>query len=159
MTIKVGDTIPAIKTFIMGEKGPQGVTTEALFANKKVVVFAVPGAYTPTCSVAHLPGYVVNADAIKAKGVDSIICLSVNDPFVMDSWGKELNAEELVMLSDGNAELSIAMGLDFDGSGVGLGQRSQRYSMVVDNMVVTHLALEEAGKFEVSGAEDILKAL
>ncbi|MEE9254247.1 MAG: peroxiredoxin, partial [Pseudomonadales bacterium] len=124
-----------------------------------VVLFAVPGAFTPTCSNAHLPGYVVNADKIKAKGVDSIICLSVNDAFVMDSWGKDKNADELIMVGDGNAEFTKAMGLEMDGSGFGLGTRSQRYALVAEDGVITKLSVEAPGKFEVSSAEAILEAL
>ncbi|NJN51106.1 MAG: peroxiredoxin [Gammaproteobacteria bacterium] len=159
MTIKVGDKLPAAKLFTMKEGRPAPVTTDDLFKGKKVVVFAVPGAFTPTCSQAHLPGFVVNADAIKSKGVDSIVCLSVNDAFVMGAWGKGANAEELVMVGDGNGEFTKAVGLEMDGSGFGLGARSQRYAMVVDNGVVKVLNVEAPGKFEVSSAEAILKAL
>jgi peroxiredoxin len=143
----------------MRDGKPTAVTTDDLFKGKKVVVFAVPGAYTPTCSQAHLPGFVVNSDAIKAKGVDSIVCISVNDAFVMDSWGKDKNAEELVMVGDGNGAFTKALGLEMDGSGFGLGTRSQRYAMIVDDGTVTKLAVEAPGKFEVSKAEAILEAL
>ncbi len=159
MTIKVGDKLPSAKLFTMKEGKPTPVTTDDLFKGKKVVVFAVPGAFTPTCSQAHLPGFVVNADAIKKKGVDSIVCLSVNDAFVMGAWGKSANAEHLVMVADGNGEFTKAVGLEMDGSGFGLGARSQRYAMVVDNGVVKTLNVEAPGKFEVSSAEAILKAL
>ena len=135
------------------------MTTDELFAGKKVVVFAVPGAFTPTCSMAHLPGFVVNADKIKAKGVDSIICLSVNDAFVMDAWGKDKNAENLLMVGDGNCDFTKAVGLEMDGSGFGLGKRSQRYAMIVENGVVKKLNVEAGGKLDVSSAEAILKAL
>ena len=124
MTVKVGDKVPAATMKVMGAQGPADLTTAELFAGKKVVLFAVPGAFTPTCSAAHLPGFVVNADKIKAKGVDTIVCLSVNDAFVMDAWGKDKNAEELVMAAVGNGDLTKAMGLVLDGSGFGLGQRS-----------------------------------
>ena len=124
-----------------------------------MVLFAVPGAFTPTCSQAHLPGYVAKADEIKAKGVDAIVCLAVNDAFVMDAWGKDKNAEALVMAGDGNGDFTKALGLEMDGSGFGLGTRSQRYAMVVDDGVVTKLAVEAAGAFEVSKAEAILEAL
>ncbi len=124
MTVKVGDKVPAATMKVMGAQGPADLTTAELFAGKKVVLFAVPGAFTPTCSAAHLPGFVVNADKIKAKGVDTIVCLSVNDAFVMDAWGKDKNAEELVMAADGNGDFTKAMGLELDGSGFGLGQRS-----------------------------------
>ncbi len=159
MSIKVGDKVPAATLKVMGEKGPQDLTTDALFSGKKVVLFAVPGAFTPTCSAAHLPSFVVNADKIKAKGVDTIVCLAVNDAFVMDAWGKAQNAEELVMAADGNGEFTKAVGLELDGSGFGLGHRSQRYAMIVDNGKVTALNVEKGGAYEVSSAEAILKAL
>jgi peroxiredoxin len=159
MSIKVGDKIPAATLKVMGEKGPQDLTTDALFSGKKVVLFAVPGAFTPTCSAAHLPSFVVNADKIKAKGVDTIVCLSVNDAFVMDAWGKAQNAEELVMAADGNGEFTKAVGLELDGSGFGLGHRSQRYAMIVEDGKVTALNVEKGGAYEVSSAESIMKAL
>ena len=143
----------------MADGRPTAVSTSELFGGKKVVLFAVPGAYTPTCSEAHLPGYAVNADEIKAKGVDSIVCVAVNDAFVMDAWGKDRNAGELVMAGDGNSEFTKAVGLETDGTGFGLGTRSQRYAMVVDDGVVTKLAVEAPGAFEVSKAEAILEAL
>ena len=143
----------------MQDGKPAAVSTSDLFAGKKVVLFAVPGAFTPTCSMAHLPGYVVQADAIKAKGVDSIICLSVNDPFVMDAWGKSANAEALLMVADGNGDFTSAIGLSMDGSGFGLGSRSQRYAMIVEDGAVTTLAIEAPGKLEVSAADAILAAL
>ena len=159
MAIQEGDKLPAATFHIMEDGKPTPKTTDDLFAGKKVVVFAVPGAYTPTCSQAHLPGFVVNADAIKGKGVDSIVCLSVNDAFVMDSWGKDKNAEELLMVGDGNGEFTAAIGLEMDGSGFGLGTRSQRYAMIVDDGTVTKLAVEAPGAFEVSSAEAVLGAL
>jgi len=159
MAIKEGDKIPAATLHMMKDGKPTPVTTDELFKGKKVVVFAVPGAYTPTCSQAHLPGFVVNADAIKGKGVDSIVCLSVNDAFVMDSWGKEKNADELLMVGDGNGTFTAALGLEMDGSGFGLGTRSQRYAMIVDDGTVSKLAVEAPGKFEVSSAEAVLAAL
>jgi peroxiredoxin len=132
-------------------------TTE-LFANKKIVLFAVPGAFTPTCSVSHLPGYVVAADEFKAKGVDEIICLSVNDAFVMNAWGESQNAEHIMMLADGDGSYTKALGLSMDTAGFG-GVRSQRYAMIVDNGVVTSLHIEQAKEFEVSKAEFILQQL
>jgi len=159
MAIQEGDKLPSATFHIMQDGKPTPVTTDELFGGKKVVVFAVPGAYTPTCSQAHLPGFVVNADAIKAKGVDSIVCLSVNDAFVMDSWGKDKNAEELLMVGDGNGEFTAAIGLEMDGSGFGLGTRSQRYAMIVDDGTVTTLSVEAPGQFEVSSAEAVLEAL
>lgn len=159
MAIKQGDKLPEATMHIIKEGRPTPVTTSDLFSGKKVVVFAVPGAFTPTCSQAHLPGYVVNADAIKGKGVDSIVCISVNDAFVMDSWGQDRNAEELLMVGDGNGEFTRALGLEMDGSGFGLGTRSQRYAMIVEDGTVANLAVEDAGQFEVSKAEAILEAL
>ena len=157
MAIQEGDKLPAATMFMMQDGKPGPVTTSDLFDGKKTVVFALPGAYTPTCSQAHLPGYVVNADAIKAKGVDSIVCISVNDAFVMDSWGADKNAEEILMVGDGNGEFTAALGLEMDGSG--FGTRSQRYAMIVDDGTVTKLAVEDPGQFEVSKAESILEAL
>ena len=159
MAIAEGQKIPAAQLMKMGEKGPEPVQTEAFFAGKKVVLFAVPGAFTPTCSQAHLPGYVVHGDEIRSKGVDTIACLSVNDAFVMDAWGRSSNAEEIVMLADGNAEFTEAMGLQLDASGFGMGARSQRYAMIVDDGVITKLAIEAPMKLEVSAAEAILAAL
>ena len=159
MAVQVGDKVPAATMKVMGEKGPQDLTTEAVFSGKKVVLFALPGAFTPTCSAAHLPGFVVNADVIKAKGVDSIVCLSVNDAFVMHAWGQDKNAEELVMAADGNGDFTKAMGLEMDGSAFGLGTRSQRYSMIAEDGVITALNVESGPTFEVSSAEKILEAL
>jgi peroxiredoxin len=159
MAISEGDKLPEATMHMMKEGRPTAVTTADLFAGKKVVLFAVPGAYTPTCSQAHLPGYVVNAEAIKAKGVDEIVCVSVNDAFVMDSWGQDKNADELVMVGDGNGDFTKALGLEMDGSGFGLGTRSQRYAMIVEDGVVTKLNVEAPGQFEVSSAEAILEAL
>ena len=155
----VGDKIPSATLKIMGEKGPQDLSTEELFAGKKVVLFAVPGAFTPTCSMAHLPGFVALADKIKDKGVDAIACLSVNDAFVMDAWGKGANAEELLMVSDWDAGFSKALDLTMDASGFGLGVRSQRFALIAEDGVITHLAVEAPGQFEVSKAEAVLEAL
>ncbi|MGI9322951.1 MAG: peroxiredoxin [Pseudomonadales bacterium] len=159
MTIKVGDAIPQASMKIMGDKGPQDISTGDIFAGKKVVLFAVPGAYTPTCSASHLPGFVASADKIKAKGVDAIVCLSVNDAFVMDAWGKGQNAEELLMVADGNGDFTKALGLEMDASSFGLGTRSSRYSLIAEDGKVTALNLEKGGAFEVSSAEVILEAL
>ena len=159
MAISEGEKLPKATLHMIKEGRPTPVTTDELFSDKKVVLFAVPGAYTPTCSQAHLPGYVVQADAIKEKGVDSIVCLSVNDAFVMDSWGKDKNADALLMVGDGNGEFTKAVGLEMDGSGFGLGTRSQRYAMIVEDGTVTKLSVEEPGQFEVSKAEAILEAL
>ena len=159
MAIQAGEKIPSCTLNVMGESGPEEITTDAIFAGKKVVMFAVPGAFTPGCSLTHLPGFVVNADKIKAKGVDSIVCLSVNDAFVMGAWGENQNADELLMLAEGNAELTAALGLELDGSGFGMGTRSQRYSMIVDDGTVTAFNLETGPGIVSSSAEAILEAL
>ncbi len=159
MAIQAGDKIPRCTLKIMGEKGPTDITTDEIFAGKKVVLFAVPGAFTPGCSLTHLPGYVVNADKIKAKGVDTIACMAVNDAFVMDAWGKAQNAEELLMLADGNGDFTAALGLELDGRGFGLGQRSQRFAMIVEDGKVTHLNVEPGPGVDVSSAETILALL
>lgn len=159
MTIQVGEKIPACSLKVMGEKGPQSVTTAELFDNRKVVLFAVPGAFTPGCSMTHLPGFVVKADEIRAKGVDAIICMSVNDAFVMDAWGKAQNAEQLIMLADGNADLTRAMGLELDGTGFGMGIRCKRMALIAENGTVTHMAIEPPGGIVVSSAEAILEVL
>lgn len=143
---------------IMGAEGPTGVSTADIFDGKKVVLFAVPGAFTPTCSAAHLPGFVVHVDQIKAKGVDTVACMSVNDVFVMNAWGQSANAEHLMMLADGNADFTKALGLELDGSGFGMGTRSQRFAMIVDDGVVSLLNVD-AGALEGSSAEAILAAL
>jgi peroxiredoxin len=160
MAIQVGDSIPSVKLKHKTESGIDEISTEELFGGKKVVLFALPGAYTPTCSASHLPGFVASAAAIKAKGVDTIACLSVNDAFVMGSWGKEHGAgDSVLMLADGNADFSKAIGLDFDASGFGMGTRSQRYAMIVEDGKVTTLNVEKPGAFEVSTAEAVLAAL
>jgi peroxiredoxin len=159
MAIQVGQSIPECTLKTMGEQGPTDITTDEIFSGKKVVFFAVPGAFTPGCSVTHLPGFVVNADKIKAMGVDTIVCMSVNDAFVMGAWGQAQNAEELLMLADGNGEFTQSLGLDFDGSGFGLGTRSQRFAMIVDNGVVSHLNIETGPGVDVSSAESIMALL
>jgi len=160
MTIKVGDKVPSVTLMEKQEGGPAPVTTDELFTGKTVALFALPGAYTPTCSAKHVPGFVQNYDALRAKGVDSILCLSVNDAFVMGAWGKEQGAGDKVrMIADGNGEFTNAVGLEFDASKFGMGKRSQRYAMVVDNGVVRSLYVEEPGAFEVSSAEHVLKNL
>ena len=160
MTIAVGDRIPSVTVNYKDEDGVKTISSDELFAGKKVVLFALPGAFTPTCSAAHLPGYVVKSDELFAKGVDRIVCLSVNDAHVMKAWGDDQNVEDRVMMiADGNAEFTKAVGLEVDLSAGGLGLRSQRYAMVVDDGVVTLLNVEAPRKFEVSDAETILKAL
>jgi glutaredoxin/glutathione-dependent peroxiredoxin len=158
--IKVGDRIPSVKLKHMTAEGIKDITTDELFKGKKVVLFALPGAFTPTCSAKHLPGFVQRAAEIKAKGVDTVACLSVNDAFVMNAWGKEQRVEDKVlMLADGNGDFTRAVGLEMDGTGYGLGQRSRRYAMVVQDSVVKALNIENPGAFEVSSAEAVLKAL
>ena len=158
MTIKTGDKIPMAALSVMGADGPLPIDTETLFNGKKVVLFAVPGAFTPTCSMAHLPGFVVKADEIKAKGVDTIACMAVNDVFVMDAWGKSQNAEDLMMLGDGNGEFTKALGLELDATGYQMGQRSKRFAMIVDDGTVRWLGIDESG-LEHSSAEAVLAAL
>jgi peroxiredoxin len=143
----------------MGAEGPVDITTAEIFDGKKVVLFAVPGAFTPGCSMTHLPGYVVNADKIKAAGVDTIVCMAVNDAFVMGAWGKAQNADEILMLADGNGELTKALGLELDGSGFGLGTRSQRFAMIVEDGKVTQLNVEAGPGVDVSSAETIMQSL
>jgi peroxiredoxin len=159
MSIQQGDRLPEATLHTMRDGRPTAITTSELFSGKKVVMFAVPGAFTPTCSEAHLPGYVVQADAIKAKGIDDIICVAVNDAFVMGAWGKAGNADALTMVGDGNGDFTKAIGLEMDGSGFGLGTRSQRYAMVIEDGVVDTLAVEAGGQLDVSSAESILKNL
>ncbi len=159
MTIAVGDKIPDVKLHHMTDSGPTEISTSEIFDGKKVVLFALPGAYTPTCSKAHLPGYVVKADEILAKGVDTIACLSVNDAFVMGAWGDTQNADQILMLADGSAKFTKAIGIELDLTEMGLGVRSDRYAMIVDNGVVTALNREGPGKFEVSDADTMMGLL
>ncbi len=160
MTVHVGDKVPSATLMEMQEGGPKPVKTDDLFAGKKVVVFALPGAFTPTCSAKHVPGFVQNFDELKAKGIDEIACVSVNDAFVMGAWGKDQKSDGKVrMLADGNGDFTKAMGLEMDGSRFGMGKRSQRYAMIVDNGVVKELNVEEPGAFSVSSAEHVLKQL
>jgi peroxiredoxin len=158
MTISVGDKMPAGSFSVMSDDGPGSVTTDELFSGKKVVLFSVPGAFTPTCSMKHLPGYVSNADALISHGVDTIACMAVNDVFVMDAWGKGQGAGDAVaMLADGNADYAKALGLELDASGFGMGTRGQRFSIIVDDGKVTHLNIEGSGEFKVSTAETALE--
>lgn len=160
MAIQIGDRIPAVDVQYMGQDGIVTVNTSELFTGKKVVLFGLPGAFTPTCSASHLPGYVVNADALKAKGVDLIVCLSVNDAYVMDAWGRQNNVEDQVMMvADGSARFNKALGLDLDLDARGMGIRSRRYSMLIDDGVVEQIHLEEVGEFKVSDAESMLASL
>ena len=160
MTINVGDHVPTAKMKQMTPEGMKDIDSAEFFKGKKVVLFAVPGAFTPTCSAKHLPGFVEKAGEIKSKGVDVIACLAVNDAFVMNAWGKDQKAEGKVqMLADGNGDFTRAVGLELDGSGYGLGKRSQRYAMIVQDGVVKALHVEAPGKFEVSDADTMLKDL
>ena len=160
MSISTGSRDPSVKLTHMTGDGPKELSSDDLFSGRKVVLFALPGAFTPTCSAAHLPGFVANADKIKAKGVDEIVCVSVNDAFVMDAWGKSQNAEQIHMVADGNGDFAKAMGLVLDLTARGMGVRSQRYAMVVDDGVVKALNVEEApAKAEKSSAEAILAVL
>ncbi len=159
MAIQVGERIPESTLKTMSEKGPTDISTDEIFSGKKVVLFAVPGAFTPGCSVTHLPGFVVNADKIKAMGVDTIACMAVNDAFVMGAWGQSQNAEELLMLADGNGDFTALLGLGFDGSAFGLGTRSQRFAMIVENGVVSHLNIEAGPGVDVSSADSIMALL
>jgi len=159
MTIQPGASVPEATFMTMGEDGPAPMSTSDLFAGKRVVLFAVPGAYTPTCSAKHLPGFKEHAAALKAKGVDTIACTSVNDVFVMDAWGKSQDADGVVMLADGNGAFAKAVDLEMDASGFGMGTRSQRYAMVVNDGKVEQLFVEGPGEFKVSSAEHVLENL
>jgi peroxiredoxin len=160
MAIAVGEKIPSAKLKTMTAEGPKDISTDEIFNGKKVVLFAVPGAFTPTCSAKHLPGFVEKAAEIKGKGVDTIACLAVNDAFVMGAWGKAQNTgDKVLMLADGAAAFTKQLGLDLDLTGPGMGVRSKRYAMLVDNGTVKALQVEAPGAFEVSSADAILKAL
>ncbi len=160
MTIKVGDKLPNVTLTQATAEGPKPVSTEEFFKGRKVALFAVPGAFTPTCSAKHLPGFKQQAGALKAKGVNEIACVSVNDAFVMRAWAEDQAVgEDIVMLGDGNAEFAKAIGLEMDGSRFGMGPRSQRYSMIVDDGVVKELNVEAPGEFKVSAADYVLQHL
>ncbi len=160
MTIQAGEKMPSGVFGVMTDAGPGAISTEELFAGKKVVLVSVPGAFTPTCSASHLPGFVNQADELLAKGVDSIACMSVNDVFVMDAWGKDQKvADKVMMLADGNGEYARALDLEMDGTAFGMGKRSQRFAIIVDDGVAQHVAVEAPGKLEVSKADAILAEL
>jgi len=160
MTIKPGDSIPSATLYMMGADGPTSSTTDDLFKGKKVAMFGLPGAFTPTCSAQHVPSYLSNAEALKEKGVDSIICLSVNDAFVMGAWGKDQGVgDNIIMAGDGGALFSKAMGLDMDLTERGMGVRCQRFSMIVDDGVVSVLNHEPPGEYRISSAESMLEQL
>ena len=160
MTIKVGDKLPEANLIIATAEGPQATTTSEVFAGKTVALFALPGAFTPTCSAKHVPGFKAHAADLNAKGVEQIACLSVNDAFVMKAWAKDQGVnEEMIMLADGNGDFTKAVGLELDGSKFGMGSRSQRYSLIAKDGVVTQLNVEEGGEFKVSSAEYLLEHL
>jgi glutaredoxin/glutathione-dependent peroxiredoxin len=159
MSIKVGDKLPEVKFMTMTAEGPRPITTSEAFGGKTVALFAVPGAFTPTCSARHLPSFRENAQAFKDKGVDAIACTSVNDAFVMGAWAKDQGVSDMLMLADGNGEFAQAVGLVMDGKGFGMGARSQRYSMLVKDGVVTELNVEAGGEYKVSSAEHMLGQL
>lgn len=159
MTISVGDKIPDVKLMTMTPDGPAPVQSAEVLGKGRTVLFAVPGAFTPTCSEQHLPGFVVRAEDIKAKGVDTVACVAVNDVFVMDAWGKQQNVAGLTMLADGNGDLTAALGLEMDGSGFGLGTRSQRYAAIIEDGTITELLVEDSPGLSVSSAESVLAKL
>jgi len=160
MPIQTGEKMPSGIFGVMTESGPGALTTDELFSGKKVVLLSVPGAFTPTCSMKHLPGFVEQADELLSSGVDTIACMAVNDVFVMDAWGKERGVgDKVAMLADGNGDYTRALGLELDGTGFGMGMRGQRFAIVVDDGVATNVAVEEPGQFEVSKAEAILASL
>jgi len=160
MAIQVGEKVPSGTLKVAGADGIRDVTTDELFGGRKVVLFSVPGAFTPTCSAKHLPGFVQNAGAIRAKGIDAIVCLAVNDAFVMGAWGREQQVgDAVIMAADGNGDWTRALGLELDASRFGMGTRGQRFAMVLEDGVVRKLAVEAPGKFEVSSAEAILQGL
>ncbi len=160
MSIQAGEKMPSCTLGVMTDAGPGAVSTDEFFGGKKVILVSVPGAFTPTCSMNHLPGFVEHADEILGKGVDTIACMAVNDVFVMDAWGKDRGVGDKVsMLADGNGEYAKALGLEMDGTAFGMGMRGQRFAIVVDDGVASHVAVEEAGKFEVSSAEAVLAIL
>ncbi len=159
MTISVGDKLPDVKLVKATQDGPEAVQSADYFAGKRVALFSVPGAFTPTCSAKHLPGYVDKAADLKAKGIDEVACTAVNDPFVMKAWGAASGSDDVTMLADGNADFAKAVGLTMDGSGFGLGTRGQRFSMIVNDGVVEQLNVEAPGDFKVSSAEHMLEQL
>ena len=160
MTITVGEQIPQINFTTMTDEGPKPVTPSELFTDKKVALFSVPGAFTPTCSLEHLPGFVQQSEMLQKKGIDTVCCMSVNDVFVMDAWGKSQGAEDKVlMLADGNGDFTKAMGLELDASGFGMGTRSQRFSLIANNGVIEMLNVESGGEFRVSSVEYMLEQL
>ncbi len=160
MSIQVGDKMPAGSFGVMTESGPGAISTDELFSGKKVVLISVPGAFTPTCSMNHLPGFVEQAEALKAEGVDTVACMAVNDVFVMHAWGNDRNVgDSVLMLADGNGDYAKALDLVLDGTGFGMGMRGQRFALVIEDYVATHVAVEAPGQFEVSKVEAIMSAI
>ena len=159
MTIQVGDKVPSVNFKYMTADGPADISSDEVFSGKKVVFFAVPGAFTPGCSLTHLPGFVVSAEALKAKRADTLACMSVNDAFVMGAWGQNQNSEEILMLADGNGDFTSAIGLELDASGFGMGKRAQRFGMIVEDCILTYLGVEAPGEIKVSSAETMLEQL
>ena len=159
MAIQIGDRIPEFTLTTMGEKGPVPIATNEIFNDRKVVLFSVPGAFTPTCSARHLPGFVTHADEFLAAGIDTIACIAVNDVFVMDAWGKSADAENILMLADGNGDFALELGLELDATAFGMGQRSQRFALIAEDGIVKKLYVEGPGEFRVSSAEYVLARL
>jgi peroxiredoxin len=159
MTVQVGDKLPQAPLTVATADGPKPTNSEDFFAGKRVALFAVPGAFTPTCSARHLPSFVDKAGDLKAKGIDEIVCISVNDPFVMTAWGERDGSSDITMLADGNGAFTEAVGLDMDGSKFGMGKRSQRYSMVINDGTVEQLNVEAPGDYRASSAEHMLEQL
>lgn len=159
MTIQPGQTLPESTLTTMRESGPVTLSTDEIFGDKKVVLFSVPGAFTPTCSAKHLPGFVEHADEILAQGIDTIACVAVNDVFVMNAWGKSAKADKILMLADGNADFAKSLGLEMDATAFGMGLRSQRFALIAENGMVTQLFIEAPGEFKVSSAKHIISTL
>jgi len=159
MAIQIGDKIPEFTLTTMGEKGPAPIATNEIFNDRKVVLFSVPGAFTPTCSARHLPGFVIHADEFFAAGIDTIACVAVNDVFVMDAWGKSADADNILMLADGNGDFALELGLELDATAFGMGQRSQRFALIAEDGIVKKLYVEGPGEFRVSSAEHVLARL
>jgi len=160
MIITVGENIPNTSLKCITQDGLKDITVNEYFKNKKIVLFSVPGAFTPTCSAKHLPGFVEYENDIKSKGIDEIVCIAVNDAFVMQAWEKDQNSKgKVTMIADGNGDLTEALGLGFDGSSFGLGKRGKRFAMIIENCKIIHIAVEKPGSFDVSSAESILKVL
>ena len=159
MSIQVGDSIPEVTLNVMSDGKPGTISTGEIFSGRKVVLFSVPGAFTPTCSAKHLPGFIELADEIRARGIDTIACMAVNDVFVMDAWSKSAGADDILMLADGNGDFAVALGLEMDSRAFGMGQRSQRFALVAEDGVVRQLYVEEPGEFRVSSADHVLANL